>query len=174
MKADTGVWMNIPGFPGYHANAGGQIRSCRIWNKPRILKPAKNKNGYLMVMLGRGNSCYVHELVLLAFHGQRPMYHQASHVNGVRDDNRIGNLRWESPKDNNARKVAHGTNNHGERQGAARLTAEDVYFIRTYPKTRGLFASLARKYNVSPQTIEDAYKQRTWRHLAWPTNKTPA
>lgn len=150
----------------YDASSLGRIRSAIRWPKTRILKPAKNKNGYLMVMLGRGNSRYVHELVLLAFRGTRPGLATASHLNGKRTDNRIENLVWESQRDNCARKVAHGTNNNGERQGHARLTEAQVREIRAaLPKHYGFFSALARKYGVSAQAVEDAYKKRTWRHI---------
>jgi hypothetical protein len=155
----------------YDASSLGRIRSCRQWPKVRILKPRLNKNGYLQVMLGRGKCKYVHELVLIAFHGSRPGFSTASHINGKRTDNRPENLIWESHRDNCARQAQHGTKAEGERSGHARLTAEDVWFIRTYPKRRGMFAELARKYGVGCSTIEDAYKQRTWRNLKWPTTR---
>lgn len=56
----------------------------------------------------------------------------------------------------------------GERSGMAKLTAEQVLEIRaTYrPRTRGYGSvALARRYNVTHQSIESILKRETWRHI---------
>lgn len=160
----SGVWVEINAC--YHVNAEGQIRSVRNWNKPRILRPAKAKTGYLTVMLGRGVSKYVHELVLTAFRGNRPEGCTASHLNGKRDDNRISNLAWETHTQNCARQIEHGTRNRGERQGHARLTEAQAKTIRAVKDPDwGWYTTMAKIYGVHPNTIRDAHQGRTWRHL---------
>lgn len=150
----------------YDASSLGRIRSCRRFPKVHILRPAKNKNGYLTVALGRGNTRYVHELVLIAFKGSRPGFCTASHLNGNRTDNRPENLVWESRRDNCARQLEHGTRNRGERQGHARLTAEQVKIIKAVrDPDYGWYTSMAMLYGVHPNTIRDAHQGRTWRHL---------
>ena len=169
-------WLPIPGYHHYQISNNGRVRSMsrtiesvkrsRFNAAGRVLRPAKLKNGYMQVMLGRGVNKYVHELVLLAFHGPRPDGYTASHLNGIRSDNRSENLRWESIKVNNGRQVEHGTVCRGERNGHARLAAEYVREMRTLENTGyGFFSSLARDRGVSQKTIEDAYKRRTWRHI---------
>ena len=48
---------------------------------------------------------YVHQLVLLSFVGPRPEPHyECCHYNGIREDNSLKNLRWDTPKANAADK----------------------------------------------------------------------
>jgi hypothetical protein len=168
-------WIDVPGLPHYQVSNKGRVRSMprtvaaknrsHFRTAGRVLRPAKSKNGYLTVVCGRGNTRYVHELVLIAFRGPRPGFSTASHLNGTRTDNRLANLAWESAKDNCARQVEHGTRNRGERQGHAQLTESQVLKLRSMEPQRGMFSRMALEWKVSPQTIEDAYKGRTWRHL---------
>lgn len=170
-------WLAIPGEPHYEVSNTGRVRSLsrllecngrsnfRI--KERILKPTLS-SGYPAVGLGRNNTYRVHELVLLAFKGKRPNGFTASHLNGVRTDNRIENLEWESWKQNNGRQDDHGTRNwglSGEQNHFAKLNAHQVAFIRSHSYRRGLFSMLARDYGVNESTIEDAWHRRTWRHI---------
>jgi hypothetical protein len=73
------------------------------------------RTGYQSVGLvarfqGRQRYFLVHRLVLLAFVGEPESRDTASHLNGIRTDNRLDNLCWESQAANCARKVEHGTN----------------------------------------------------------------
>jgi len=169
-------WRQVPGHPHYEVSSLGRVRSLPrtvrtvkrspFWTNGRILRPATLKVGYRQVQLGRGVSKYVHELVCEAFHGPRPKGFTVSHLDGCKTNNLYSNLAWESYKDNFAHKVEHGTMNIGERQGHARLTAEDVRYIRSQTHTGyGFFTELARKFNVSPSTITSVWLRDTWRHI---------
>jgi hypothetical protein len=65
---------------------------------------------------------YLHTVMLETFVGKRPEGAQASHKNGNRADNRVDNLAWETPSENNRRKEAHGTAMFGERNVQGRKT----------------------------------------------------
>lgn len=167
-------WRGIPGVVGYEASDFGRIRSLprrirlstgRVMSwKGRVLKPWKGKNGYLQVVSGQ-KRC-VHELVLRAWHGPRPAGYTASHLNGVRHDNRQENQIWESMRDNFSRQIEHGTRNRGERQGNVRLTEAQAKIIKAVKNPeRGWYACMAKLYGVHPNTIRDAHQGRTWRHL---------
>ena len=94
-----------------------------------------------------------HVIVCEAWHGPRPSGMQAAHGNGVRTDNRPGNLSWKPPPGNQADKLRHGT--HGRR-----LTREQVAAIRASGESR---AALAVRYGVSPGTISHVRTGYTWR-----------
>jgi hypothetical protein len=47
---------------------------------------------------------------------------EACHGDGDSANNRLGNLRWDTPTNNHADKILHGTTNRGERSGTAKLT----------------------------------------------------
>ena len=68
---------------------------------------AKNSNGYLLIVVCRKHYA-AHRLAWMHFHGEIPDGMQIDHINGVRDDNRIDNLRVVTPSQNNLnRGVAH-------------------------------------------------------------------
>ena len=103
------VWKDIPGYEGmYQASSLGRIKSLerdacyrkdknRTYHKDeKILISHYDKKGYLRVKIyngeAKGYTTGVHRLVALAF---IPNYHNLSmvnHINGIKDDNRPGNL----------------------------------------------------------------------------------
>lgn len=68
------------------------------------LKQQENPDGYLRVSLYRRGqkriTRYVHRLVLLAFVGPCPDGMEACHGIGGSKDNRVDNLRWDTPSAN--------------------------------------------------------------------------
>lgn len=87
-------WITIPGFEDYEASDQGNIRSL-ISNKQ--LKPVKTKHGYLQVVVSK-KSKKVHRLILTAFLGWNHL--DCDHINGIKTDNRLCNLRYCSRRDN--------------------------------------------------------------------------
>lgn len=107
----------IPGFEGsYEADDLGDIWSvARVLRRKdgsdyrvraRKLSPKLTKTGYSAVSLwvgGRHTTQLVHRLVLSAFTGQsQPASVQVNHINGIKTDNRVGNLEWCTAKENTA------------------------------------------------------------------------
>ena len=54
----------------------------------------------------------------------------------------------------------------GERNGAAKLTEDQVRFMRWLTYYRGMFAVLAQQFRVSHTTIRKAYQGETWGHVS--------
>lgn len=72
-----------------------------------------------------------------------------------------GHLSWETPSQNGADKVAHGTSLKGERSPNAKLTEHAVREIKAlqgYVSQR----ELARRYGVSRRSIEGIYRGDVW------------
>lgn len=128
----------------------------------RLVKQSQLSNGYLVVALRDGKKHCVHKLVLEAFVGPRPEKHEACHGNGIKTDNRLANLRWDTMQGNHRDRVLHGVSNRGERCGSAKLTASQVLEIYN-SKERG--RDLARHYGVAEQTICSIRKGHNWKHL---------
>lgn len=136
------VWRPVPGFGGhYSASSKGRVRSeDRVTvtrSGPRnyggrILRQHKDRNGYFQVTLcvdGAKAVKYVSVLVLLAFAGPAPEGFECCHNNGIKTDNRPGNLRWDTRSGNFADKVKHGTDNRGAKSPTAKLTEAQVLAI---------------------------------------------
>lgn len=116
------VWKPVVGYDGiYEVSSLGRVKSLTRYDASghrrngRLLALA-HYQGYPFVNLnytagryGRNNTRRVHRLVLEAFVGPCPDGMECCHNNGIRDDNRVENLRWDTHAGNQADKVAHGT-----------------------------------------------------------------
>jgi hypothetical protein len=57
----------------------------------------------------------VHQLVALTFIGPQPQGLECCHGNGDKQDNKLGNLRYDTPSSNKRDQVRHGTHNRTSR-----------------------------------------------------------
>lgn len=108
------IWRDIKGFCGYQVSNIGRVRSIdrviTVGDYKRkvdglILKLSNDKDGYKTVNFKIGNdgksfTKRVHRLVAEAFIENPQNYNCIDHINGIRDDNRVENLRWCTAKMN--------------------------------------------------------------------------
>jgi hypothetical protein len=117
------IWVPVYGFPNYEVSDMGRVKRISHIahhsrygdrNLPeRMLNPKKNGDGYWRVKIG-GKLRFVHVLVLESFIEPRPNGMQACHNNGKPGDNRLENLRWDTPSNNVADRKLHGTYQWGK------------------------------------------------------------
>ena len=161
---DTENWKPIAGYEGlYEISDMGNVRSIR---RNLIKSPAANDRGYFHVGLHNGakqERLYVHRLVLETFIGPCPGAVDGCHNDGNRANNRLDNLRWDTPMNNHADRLTHGTDTRGEKNGLAKLSKGQVLHIRK-SSDRSL-AQLAMQFGVSKATIADIKAGRTWAHI---------
>ena len=143
-------WKQIKGRP-YEVSTDGAVRNMQTG---RALKPWKVR-GYLYVRLcsnSQAASFSVHRLVLEAFVGPCPDGYQCDHINRIRDDNRLENLRWVTPKENQANRDLEDI-----RHPCTKLTEEDVRIIRYLCANKHMFGctqrTLAGRYGVHYSTV---------------------
>lgn len=177
----TVQYRDIPGFPGYRVGDDGSVWSCRPRNGHgpltstwRQMKPTPQRRGYLLACLYRdGKDFYrqVHRLVLLAFVGPCPSGMQGCHFPDQNPaNNNLSNLRWDTPKANQADCDKHGTRWHGEKVTNSKLTAAKVLTIRSeyrrgHRSRPGNCAELAKRYGVSQVLICLIVRRKTWKHF---------
>ena len=120
------------------------------------------KYGHRKVLLGRDKEGHwVHRLVLRTFVGEPIPGDVARHIDGNPENNRLENLAWGTPAENNRDMVRHGRSGRGERSASAKLTEQDVRLIRSL---RGWVsaARLGRVFGVTPTTISQVWNGRSW------------
>ena len=100
------IWKPIKDFEGYYEVSNiGRVRSLNYRNtgKEKVLKNIECSNGYLMVNLtknGKQKQFKVHRLVAEAFIPNPEGKPCIDHINTIRNDNRVSNLRWVTQKEN--------------------------------------------------------------------------
>lgn len=162
------LWKVIPGFEGlYEVSSLGRVRSCartvfglkKQTVDARDLKQSDNGRGYSKVCLwrdGHESSRYVHRLVLLAFVGEPPPHCEACHNDGIRSNNNLSNLRWDTHAANHADRKEHWK---GRRGANARLSLAAAQYIRA---TQAGASDIAEAFGISPSTVHDIRGRRTW------------
>lgn len=109
------IWKDVVGYVGlYMVSSLGRVKSLNYlrMKRERILKSAKHKKGYLYVVLSKNNikkTHRIHRLVLEAFIGLCPKGMESCHNDGNPGNNFIGNLRYDTPKNNMKDQIKHGT-----------------------------------------------------------------
>lgn len=173
------IWKDLPGYEClYQVSSRGQIRSkdrvvygyMTIRNKDTkrrlssvTLKQSK-AHGYSYVTLskdGRHKKIRIHKAVLLAFVGPCPGELFACHNNGIKDDNRIENLRYDTPKSNSFDRVVHGTHVEGERIGTSKLKEWQVKEIRECKTNK----EARDRFGVSKATVYQIQNGIRWKHV---------
>ncbi len=190
---ETGVCyraLDFIGFPGYRVGDDGSVWSCkeRYWTKGvrgcgvRIgtewhqmeLSVGAVSPFYKLATLSNVNgSCkyrhwFVHILVVVAFHSDKPSGLQCCHNNGIATDNYLSNLRWGTPKDNAEDMMKHGKHfkASGELNGEAKLDDDEIKEIRTRYNRGGVSQrALAEEYDISQAQICRIVNNQTWTHL---------
>ncbi len=132
----------------------------------RVLKPKTNKvSGYLSVQLNapHGNSTRtVHTLVAEAFIGPRPAGLEVCHEDGVPANCDKDNLRYDTPKNNRADSIRHGTIARGGALPHAKLNDAAVLAIRIDGR---LLRDIASEYGVSVSTVSRVRNGVDWHYV---------
>ncbi len=162
------LWASVPGYPNYEISSSGVVRNATTG---LVLKGFEYR-GYRFAQIYRDNvrqNFAVSRLVLLSFRGEPPEGHVAAHLNGDRKDNRLLNLAWVTPEENEQHRFLHGTIAKGEKHGAAKFEEEDILWIRAAAKRGVSWAKIAKRYQAGKRTISHIVHRRTWYHIPEPT-----
>lgn len=95
-------WKQIIDYPDYEISNQGNVKSKRIKDTGKILKPCLGKNGYYSVKLWKdtGKTFNVHKLVAFAFLNNPDNKPCIDHINRIKTDNRVENLRYSTFSEN--------------------------------------------------------------------------
>lgn len=183
-------WRVVKDAKYYEVNELGEIRSLdktsikvldngkikKTVHYGKILKQKTNKKGYMEVTIvydeGVGKKTrLVHRLILSAFCPNENEFElQVNHKNGIKNDNRLENLEWVTPKENTHHAYKIGLAKHKEQNGElnsqAKLCENDVIQIINLLKEGVLtHKSIGEKFGVSRGCIGLIKNNKTWRHI---------
>ena len=169
------IWKDIIGYEGLYSVSNTGLVKRVTTNK--IKKPSLNSWGYEVVSLSKPNTklktILVHRLVAIHFINNPESKKQVNHIDGIKTNNNVSNLEWNTTKENlehkrinnlgktlKAKLSATGINN-----SQAKLDEEDVIFIRTNCETKIDIKKFSKELNVSIATIYDIKNRRSWTHI---------
>ena len=174
MTDTTERWLPVPSYEGfYEVSDLGQVRSLRHmtragWRGGQVLKQFTDADGYCRVNLSRlgvVHSVTVHSLVLLAFVGPPEPGQEVRHGPNGQLDNRITELCWGTRLEQADDKNRDGTMARGERQGNAKLTADDIREIRRRSALGESQFDLAAAFGISQPHVSRVVLRQTWAHV---------
>lgn len=116
------IWKTIENYPDYQVSNLGRIKSLKF-GRERVLKQAKNTQGYYFVILyqNKKQKIYrVHKLVALHFIPNPQNLPQIDHIDTNRQNNYVSNLRWVTNKENcnnPITKIKYSKANKGKNKG---------------------------------------------------------
>lgn len=181
--SDISIRKPIPGYEGYYScdmdgniysdprtiigksRWGGEMKSSLKGYK---LKLARSSRGYYHVNLymnGRKHILLVQRIVALIFIGPRPEGYHIMHINNIRTDNRVSNLRYATRREIINNNQLNGRIVCGEGLRGSKLTEFQVIELRKIPYYKGLFSDQAKKLGVTASNVSYAYRGVSWKYL---------
>ncbi len=130
---------------------------CWLWTA------AKDRKGYGLFKLTGSVTRSAHRVSWMLTRGSMP----ASSVVVMHTCDNPGcvnpaHLKLGTNLENNADKVAKGRHTLGERNGNAKLTADQVRFIRSAPLTS---SALGKHFGIAPGYVRQIRGRGAWRHI---------
>jgi hypothetical protein len=156
-------WKPVSEYEGlYEVSDLGRVRTIKSgWIKTQTM----NKRDRRLYMLLWKNNIYqlfkVHRLVLFTFVGLPPRGHEACHNDGDPHNNKLDNLRWDTPANNQADRVKHGTSNRGEQCGTSKLTQTEVKAIRADTRKQKYIAA---EYGIQQSQVSRIKNLKRWHY----------
>lgn len=162
------TWKIIAEFPKYEVSTFGRIKNIQTG---RIRKPQLNRDGYfymhLMITNVKTRNIKVHRMVADTFLPKIDGKRFVDHIDGVKTNNSLSNLRWCSFQENIDFAWELGTyNNRGENHGMSKLKINDVIDIKIMQKA-GVYTGrfISDIFGVNECCISDIKQGRTWMHV---------
>jgi hypothetical protein len=104
----------IPGYLNYQVSDVGNV----IGPSGALLTPHPDYKGYPVITLscgGKRTTVPVHRLIARAFLGEPQDGQEVRHLDGVKTNNVVSNLRWGSRSENALDSVRHGSHNQARK-----------------------------------------------------------
>jgi hypothetical protein len=167
-KMTKSIWKDIPNFEGrYQITITGKVRSVKTMQQLTLFN---NEKGYIRVYLykkGKSHCLKVHRLVLETFVGSCPIKQEACHINGIRNDNRLSNLRWDTKVNNCRDRMTHGTFvfMRGEMNGHSKLKECEVLLIRTLTEYGISQRKIAKMFKIAQANVGAIHRKTIWKHI---------
>ena len=145
MENSEELWMPITGYEElYHVSTAGRVKQLQKMDtvgrlrKEKFMQYSVTTKGYLRVGLSKDSIrkfFQVHRLVAAAFLCNEYQKPEVNHKNGLKNDNRVGNLEWSTTSENQLHATKSGLSptkeNHPHFKGAITVYTKEGILIDT-------------------------------------------
>ena len=136
--------------PQYVINLNGDLLNLKTM---KLLKKTLTIYGYEIVNLNK-KTYYVHQLMARAFLPNPHNYKNVDHINGIRCDNQINNLRWCNQKEN----IRNSRLSRRNKIGYKGITRSNNYIIASFVCCN-TGDQINKTFNIKKLGLEQAIKQ---------------
>ena len=164
-------WRDVAGFEGhYQVSNYGRIKSFKN-HIVIIMRFIYTKDGYLEASLSKNGvkkRTGVHVVVAKAFIPNPENKPQVNHENTNSLNNCLWNLNWATNSENQKHAVRIGTKKIGYRNPRAKLTPDQVRFIREHyiPRDKEFsLAAFSRKFGVGITTLKKVVTEQGYKNV---------
>ena len=173
-------WRPVVGYEdAYEVSRDGRVRSIDrlVWNgEQHCLRPGVElvqrvtHLGYIYIKLSknnRGRLTFAHRIVADAFVDRPEGTTEVNHIDGNKQNNDASNLEWTTRSGNIRHAYANGLNTsvRGSANRSAKLTEDDVVWIRAWLLSGFSQEKVAAVFGVSQAVISQIHLKRTWTHV---------
>jgi len=149
----------------------GRVRRIMHRKNPtnRLMTQTLNNDGYLFLSLRKNGSSmtiFIHRAVAMAFIHNSDNKRTVNHINGIKTDNQVENLEWNTHKENINHAWENGlsVSREGIKHHNTKLTEKDVLEIRAIGKSMSA-VQLGSLYGINEQAIYKILSRQRWKHI---------
>lgn len=145
---------SVPGYPHLSVTEDGRVFSSKSNRWLAQTLAGTDRRPY--VYTGKTKKC-VHQLVALAFYGERPEGKEVRHLDGNKLNNHKDNLRYGTRSENQLDSVNHGSHSFVK---VNRQVAEE---IRRLHSLGWKSSELVKEFNLSKANVSKIVNNKIWR-----------
>lgn len=161
------IWKTIDEFPYIEVSSLGRIKKLpHSWTKKETIQSDffKDKDGYCRINIqdknGNIRQHAVHRLVALAFIPNPENKQCVNHINSNRQDNRVSNLEWVTPRENVYHSYAFGKAVKRKEVPHNKVLTE--FQISEIDNLRNIYTvnQIAKLFNVNYSTLKNIIRKK--------------